>query len=161
MKSIIAIRKKKYIEDPGSWKAGKMPKTAFPLSKSHSYQLGSNWEWRVCLLSCDEGFRYRLLVAFDAAKQQYRAWLGLEIGNDLAILARLEFHPDHKGWHCHWKTGVVSLLARGVVKEARARDRSRGCRTYNSFDTSRMGAMQVAFRVFNADFRQEPWGAFR
>jgi hypothetical protein len=137
-----------------------MPRTAFPLSKSHSYQLGSTWEWCVWRLSCDTGCEYRLLVAFDPSKQQYRAWLGMQSGSDQALLARLEYHPSHKGWHCHIKCGLVSDIVLGVVKEPRSKDKSRNCNAADIFDISQMNAIGVALRVFNASLPDKPWGIF-
>jgi hypothetical protein len=126
----------------------KMPQSAFPLSRSHSYTLGSSWTWCVCELAAGPD-RYRLLVGFDPMKEQYRAWLALVCGHDQAVLARLEFHPSHKGWHCHVKKGPVAEVARGVVKEARNPDRSRGCNTSEAFTVSETDALTLAFRVFN------------
>lgn len=126
-----------------------MPRHAFPLSRSHSYSLGSNFDWCVCeaVAGRDE---YRLLVAFDPAKAQYRAWLGLICGHDTKLLARLEYHPDHKGWHVHIKRGPVEEVVRGVVKEPRHRDRSRICTNApDSFSISQLDALTIAFKVFN------------
>ena len=50
-------------------------------------------------------------------KAQYRGWLGLVAGRDQALLARVEYHPSHHGWHCHLKLGELGKVVRGVVKE--------------------------------------------
>lgn len=127
-----------------------MPRAAFPLSKSHSYPLGSSFDWCVCeAVGAANG--YRLLIAFDPAKEQFRAWLGLISGTDQALLARLEFHPSHKGWHCHVKRGPLDRVARGVVKETRDRDRCRLCASNNSFSVTQLDALSIAFRAFNVD----------
>jgi hypothetical protein len=160
VRALLAIRQPKTIVEAGKWHSGKMPRSAFPLSKSHSYALGSGWDWSVCVLESDDN-RYKLLVAFDPFKEQYRAWLGLESGSDLALLARLEFHPSHKGWHLHRKNGRVQDIARGVVKEQRGRDRSRNCAAPPTFTVSQLDALSMAFRVFNVSrLPPEPWGLF-
>lgn len=126
-----------------------MPRHAFPLSRSHSYPLGSGFDWCVCeaIAGADA---YRLLVAFDPAKAQYRAWLGLICGHDTKLLARLEYHPDHKGWHVHAKIGPVAEVVRGIVKEPRNRDRSRGCpNAPASYNVSQVDALSIAFHAFN------------
>ncbi len=93
------------------------------------------------------GERYKLLIAFEAAKEQYRAWLGLEDGTDQALLARLEFHPSHHSWHCHVKPGDTADVVRGVVKESSERITS--CRGTDRFDVTQLNAVGIAFRVFN------------
>jgi hypothetical protein len=68
MRALLAIREPKAVIALGQWQSGKrMPKSAFPLSKSHSYPLGSSFEWCIIELQGD-GRNYRLLVAFDPAK---------------------------------------------------------------------------------------------
>jgi hypothetical protein len=151
MRALLAIREPKTLTSVGKWQSGKrMPRTAFPLSKSHSYPHGSSFDWCVCEAAAGSN-AYRLLVAFDPAKEQYRAWLGLISGSDQALLARLEFHPSHKGWHCHLKRGPLDRVARGVVKETRDRDQWRSCGAAESLNVTQLNALMIAFRVFNID----------
>jgi hypothetical protein len=151
MRALLAIREPKTITSVGPWHSGKrMPRVAFPLSKSHSYPLGSSFDWCVTEMQSDAR-AYRLLVAFDPAKAQYRAWLGAVDGTDQALLARLEFHPSHNGWHCHVKTGSLDKVARGVVKEAKHKDRFRICSVEHVFSVTQLDALNIAFRVFNAE----------
>jgi hypothetical protein len=148
---LLAIRELKVVKSLGPWHSGKkMPRTAFPLSKSHSYPLGSSFDWCVVEL-LGNSREYRLLVAFDPAKAQFRAWLGLIDGADQALIARLEFHPSHNGWHCHVKGGALDRVVRGVVKEPRDRDRFRICRADQTFSVTQLDALSIAFRVFNAE----------
>lgn len=133
----------------GEWKTAKMPKSAFPLSLSHSYILGATWTWRVVSLTDNDGRHWRLLVGFEAAKQQYRGWLGLVDGSDLALIARLEFHPGHHFWHCHVKTSALNRVTRGAVKEARAYERVLLCPGPKIFDVTESNAIGYAFRIFN------------
>jgi hypothetical protein len=88
MRALRAIRERKTLVESGRWRDGKMPQTAFPLSKSHTYSLGSGWRWSVWRVAAN-GRAFRLLVAYEAAKAQYQAWLALESGSDQALLARL------------------------------------------------------------------------
>lgn len=148
MRSLLAIRLPKIVTEPGKWNSGKkMPRNAFLLSKSHSYQLGSSWDWMV-VEARGNAERFRALIAFDKTKQQYRAWLGHVRGHDMALLARLEFHPSHRGWHCHWKNGDLSSVVRGVVKDSKLRDRVRECDD-PVFTVSHLNAQTIAFRAFN------------
>lgn len=125
-----------------------MPRTAFPLSKSHSYVLGSGWRW--CVLELAAGARrFRLLVAYQKAKAQYRAWLGLESGTDQALLARLEYHPSHRGWHCHLKTGDVSDVSCGVVKDTKEHEKVRICASDAEAGVGDNDALSIACRAFN------------
>lgn len=149
MHTLVAIRKKKSLTKLGEWVSGrKMPKTAFPLSRSHSYVLGSSFDWCVCEASCDK-YQYLILVAFDPAKAQYRAWLGIVYGHDLALIGRLEFHPSHRGWHCHVKLGLVDNVARGVVKESKEHEKARVCAVDHKFEVTKLDAIEIALRAFN------------
>lgn len=129
-----------------------MPATAFPLSRSHSYQVGASWHWCVADAAAD-GREFKILVAFHPGKLDYRAWLGLRYGNDFTLLARLEHHQSHKGWHIHCKRGLCDGLIRGVVKEPLDRDRSRDCSS-SPFNVGHHDALKFAFRAFN--IVQEP-----
>ena len=76
-----------------------MPQSAFPLSRSKSrfYRLGA-YRWRVVRFTAvDRDFR--LLIAYHADKEQYRAVLASDRGRDLAVIAQYEFHGTHPGWH--------------------------------------------------------------
>jgi hypothetical protein len=160
VRSLRAIRERKTFTTVGPWNSGKkMPRTAFPLSRSHSYPLGSGFEWCVCEAASDSE-AYRLLVGFDASKAQYRAWLGLVAGHDTKLLARLEYHPSHKGWHVHIKLGDVEQVVRGVVREPRGRDRSKGCRADDSFSISQLDALSLATKVFNIEWPGRSFGLF-
>jgi len=157
VRALAAIRSRKTIVEGGKWATGKMPHTAFPLSKSHNYTLGSAWRWRVCrLVSGDKNFR--LLVAYQAAKAQYQAWLGCESGADQAVLARLEFHPSHRGWHCHVKKGPLDEVACGVVKQPQSRERVKLCRDNNPFTVTDLDALGIACRAFNVEMGEDAFG---
>ncbi len=91
----------KRIKSDGQWASGVMPRTAFPLSKSgnKAYKLG-NRRWRVVTFdACGVGCR--LLINYHPMLSQYQAILGVEVGGDTKVLAFLEHHPTHKGWHAH------------------------------------------------------------
>jgi hypothetical protein len=150
VRALKAIRTRKTLLERGKWRDGKMPHSAFPLSKSHNYTLGSGWRWIVWRLSAN-GMTFRLLVAYEAAKAQYQAWLGLESGADHAVLARLEYHPSHRGWHCHVKKGLVDEVACGVVKQPRTREGVRLCNDPNPFEVTDLNALGIACRAFNVD----------
>lgn len=150
MRALRAAREKKSIVEGGKWQTGKMPRTAFPLSKSHSYALGSSWRWRILDLTAGPK-RFKLLVAYEKAKAQYRAWLGMEVGTDQALLARLEYHPSHRGWHCHLKTGEMSDVACGVIRESGRRERVKICRSDDDVSVTDSDALSIACRAFNVD----------
>ena len=157
MTALLAIRAEKTVADGGAWTRGKrMPVKAFPLSKTgRGYRVGPQWDWCVYSLASGDS-QYRLLIAFDQGKEQYLAWLGLADGEDQALLARLEFHPTHRGWHCHIKSGEAGDVSRGVVKQRD--ERLVLCSHENVFDVTRLNAVGIAFRVFNV---VEPLGALQ
>jgi len=151
VRALAAIREPKRLVLGGAWHDGKMPRSAFPLSKSHSYLLGSSWRWLVWNLAAS-GRKFRLLVAYDHGKAQYRAWLGLEaVDGDQAILARLEHHPSHKGWHCHVKRGPIDQLGYGVVRHPNIRENGRLCADKSPFQVSDVDALGIACRAFNIE----------
>ena len=160
MRALLALRQPKTVVKLGTWHRNeKMPRSAFPLSKSHSYTLGRSYQWCVYDLQGPAGDLYKLLIAFDPGKEQYRGWLGRVVGSDLALLERLEFHPSHKGWHAHIKRGELADVARGVVKEQSQRDRSQPCPAPNIFTVTQLNAVSIAFRMFNVTMPDalEPW----
>lgn len=118
MRARELIFKEKMITKAGEWKSGQaMPKTAFPLSASRSYRLGPKWTWRVDVLEC-AGAECRLVIAFEPMKQTYVAWLSCKRGSGgtYALVAALEFHGDHPGWHCHSVCGKVSDIRIGLTR---------------------------------------------
>ncbi len=96
----------------------------------------------------------RLLIAFNAGKRDYLAWLTLANGEDQAILARLEYHASHLGWHVHLKPKTVSKLSWGVVKQPR--EKLVDCNSDRDPALSKNDAEALAFRIFNVS--HGPWG---
>ncbi len=95
------ISAEKAVTDHGKWKDGEMPRSAFPLSrvKSKAYKLG-NRRWRVLCFDA-AGQKCRLLINYSSALGQYQAMLGIDQSGDTKVVARLERHPTHGGWHAH------------------------------------------------------------
>lgn len=148
MKAVRSLRVKKAVVDWGVWTDGRMPASAFPLSRGRSYRLALGWKWSVYRLTGD-GHTFRLLVAFDPAKQQFQAWLGVEKGADHLLVGRVEFHDSHGGWHCHWKAGPLNGIIAGVVRSG-SMDRTRNC-SGERLSVSEMDALGIAFRLFNVE----------
>jgi hypothetical protein len=98
------VRLPKVVIEAGSWKVvtgrAKMPTTAFPLSKNFSVQLGRNYHWRVDVVRARD-VDYRILTAYQPDFEEYRSWLAVPRGNAHTVVAQLEFHGTHPGWHCH------------------------------------------------------------
>ena len=109
-------RADKTVSDWGKWQSGGMG-TAFPLSKRRQrfYRLGAAYRWRIVRFTA-EGFTFRLLVAFNIAKEQYRAVLGLEHERDMSVLASYEFHGTHPGWHLHGSCGDIEIIPQGSMR---------------------------------------------
>jgi hypothetical protein len=107
MNSRTHIKDPKRTVSATDWSAGPVPKRAFPLFKD-VYKLNSRWQWRSALLQSDSA-TYRLLVLMRMDKPNYKAWLAVQIGEDWAVIARLEWHGNHGQLHCHMqcaKNGV-------------------------------------------------------
>jgi len=100
----------------GKWEDGKMPPSAFPLSKrrGYSFRLGSAYRWRIVRFDAC-GNKFRLLLAFNLTKQQYRATLALEVDRDMSVLASYEFHGTHPGWHLLATCDDISTVPQGIM----------------------------------------------
>jgi len=143
---MAAARVTKTITFSSAWQTGKMPKSAFPLSKNNSFRLGRGWEWCVHVLEA-RSVEYRLLVAFHPGKSEYLAWLTVVTGNDQGVLARLEFHRSHLGWHVHLKRNSVSDVPLGVVKQSG--ERLIDCDDDTGPIAGKGSAEMLAFKMFN------------
>lgn len=94
------INSPKVVTDWGKWKSGdKMPKTAYPLSKS-SFKLPPAYTWRVVDFDCLGG-NFRLLIAYRVDLNRYQCHLGRKVNGDMLTLARYEYHATEPGWHLH------------------------------------------------------------
>jgi hypothetical protein len=108
------IRAEKAVTDWGKWRSGKMPRAAFPLSWSRQnfYRLGS-YRWRVLRFDALGG-SFRLLIALHEPKEQFLAFLGIEVGADTRFIASYEFHGTHRGWHAVMSCDQIENLPIGV-----------------------------------------------
>lgn len=110
------IKIKKTITALGKWQVGKMPRSAFPLSKSgnRAYRLG-NRRWRVVEFTV-ESLCFRLLINYNPLLLQYQAMLGLTQGNDTKVLASLEYHGTHGSWHVHTSCDIFDSIPAGIKR---------------------------------------------
>jgi hypothetical protein len=75
---LAAIREPKSVAEVGTWRHGKMPPTAFPLSRSNDYSLGSKWQWSVWRLAGEKicrpagEFEATTLNAFAIARRVFK-----------------------------------------------------------------------------------------
>ena len=153
------IRRPKRVSSTGDWADGGargMPKSAFPLSRSRSFQLGRKWRWRVDLLEI-EGGEARLLTALDPGTERFLAWLSVRRGDDFAIVARYEFHGDHPGWHIHSQCGLVAGLTAAQIKPYGSRRIPAANRRHRRVDygVTEAGAIAAAYRVFRISLGDE------
>jgi hypothetical protein len=95
------LRAPKRVTDVGKWTSGKAAKKLLELSKG-SLSLGAQWTWRRIVLEC-EGREYVVVIALHEAKQNYCAHLAAAGANarDTLVLASIENHGTHPGWHVH------------------------------------------------------------
>ena len=115
LKDILKAEKSAF--DWGKWQdGGKMPRTAFPLSKprDRAYKLPS-YRWRVVTFSA-LGHLFRLLIAYRLDKEQYRAVLAQDHGRDMTVVAQYEFHGTHPGWHLLATCEGIETAPVGVMR---------------------------------------------
>lgn len=105
--------------DWGKWQVGGMLPSAFPLSKrrGRAYRLGVAYRWRVITFTA-LGSKFRLLIVFNAAKEQYRATLAYDQDRDMSVIASLEYHGTHPGWHLHGACGDIGTIPLGSMRGA-------------------------------------------
>jgi hypothetical protein len=110
------IRADKVVTDWGEWASGKMPRTAFPLSRSRQnfYRLGS-YRWRIIQFEA-LGETFRVLVCLHEDKEQYRAFLGMDCGQDTKLISTYEFHGTHPGWHSLMTHKPLDQVPGGIRK---------------------------------------------
>jgi len=111
----------KTVTDWGSWASGGMTAATFPLSKRHrrSYRLGTAYRWRVVKFeaaTATGATLCRLLIAYNASKEQFRATLAVEHDRDMSVIASYEFHGTHPGWHMHSACGDIDKIPEGSLR---------------------------------------------
>jgi hypothetical protein len=93
-------------------------------------------------------------IAFHAGKEEYLAWLPIDTGTDLGLIARLEHHASHLGWHVHLKPNDLDKLSYGVVKQPG--EKLRACGKDEPPVTGKGQATALAFTLFGVE--PEVWG---
>lgn len=131
-----------------------MAKGEFPLSKNNSFRLGRGWEYCVHDLSQDGVDDMRLLIAFNPGKRDFLAWLAFATPKDNALVARLEYHASHLGWHIHLKPKLLSKVTWGVVKQRG--EKLCQCGSDRDPALGKGDAEAIAFKIFNV--APAPWG---
>lgn len=170
----------KNITHAGKWrcgavdsKQGKMSKDSFPLSKRFAFQLGNQWHWRVDHWEAGSASG-RLLIAYHLGKGNYLAWISLEHGpNDFTVVACLEFHGDHDGWHVHTGLAAIDEFATGCTRQRNLGIRiprkggyhrprkTRGGSVLDGFNMSQITAQNIAYRAFRVVIGVETEGLFK
>jgi hypothetical protein len=155
MKPKAVLVRAKVVTGPGTWKVitgkgGRMSAYAFPLSKGHSVDLGRNYHWRVDVVQ-GGGQMFKVLTAFNPEIEEYRSWLAMVQGDSLVVLAQLEFHGTHPGWHCHVSCGEIEEIQPGQTRPRTARRFPGGNSTHRrtAYDVTESSALVMAFEFFN------------
>ena len=131
-----------------------MAKGDFPLFKNRSFRLGTGWEYCVHQLAQDGVDDMRLLIAFNPGKRDYLAWLAIASDVDQVVVARLEYHASHLGWHVHLKPKRLDALSWGVVKQQG--ERLVDCAIDTDPALGKGSTEAVALQIFNV--AQSHWG---
>lgn len=152
------INGNKNVTDWGKWQTGGMPSSTFPLSKrrGRSYRLGAAYRWRL-IRFISEGYRLRLLLAYNLDKQQYRAILAVEADSDMTVVASYEYHGTHPGWHVSAACGDIGIIPQGVMigPWQSRRPRTRSFHRHREFGvTGDDSALNVAERFFKLHKRE-------
>lgn len=132
-----------------------MNRGAFPLSRVRSggYRLG-NRVWRVVDFRAAD-LECKILIHFSYVLQDYCAHLGVFKSDDLQVLAQLEHHPPHDGWHVHIACDDLANVPAGMRRGPWLRKLKRGP-TYDQrhpFAFTEQQALERAARFYRFD----PW----
>ena len=93
------LRAPKVITDSGRWSSGSSAKKVLALSRG-KLNLGAQWTWRRISIAA-KNHNFLVVVAFHEAKQNYHAYLALIGKEDSLVLASIQNHSTHPGWHLH------------------------------------------------------------
>jgi len=149
----------KTITKAGDWRSGadgnandrRMTKRSFPLDNKRGYILGNQWWWRVDELDCG-GVTGRLLVAYRQDKPNYQAWLSIERSpGSHTVVACLEYHGDHPGWHIHSKCAPLADFDAKTSRQRNKGIRIPAKRAYHRscvYEMSHQEATNRAYRTF-------------
>jgi hypothetical protein len=145
------VKAEKVLVDAGGWSDKPMPKTGgkFPLSKSKNFRVGAGWRWRVLQVEVG-GALCRVLVMYQAGKQNYMSLVGTPVGSDLLVLGRLENHSTHPGWHVHATCKPATATDSGRLRYPGMRKTAAGA-TKNialPFPLDDHAAIEIATRYF-------------
>lgn len=139
------IRAPKEIIDQGSWQEGKkMPKAAFPLSKNRGFAIRAKYRWRIIKFSCLSR-EFRVLIFYRSDIEEYAAYLGELVADEMTVLCRYEFHGSHPGWHAHTTCDDLRVLDSGrtgqpIMKKLKKKD--------NLFNMDDGKARYIAYKSF-------------
>lgn len=94
-----------------------------------------------------------MLLAYRIDKEQYIAMLGMDADGDTKVVARLEYHGTHGGWHIHYPSQELSAVPTGVRSHPWLKRRE--CREHDTFmlsglsqDAEKSAAMTIASKAF-------------
>ena len=153
MKPKDLLRLPKVIAKAGEWKLvtgrSQMQGNAFPLSRNFSLKLGRNWHWRVDQASAHD-VSFRILVAFNLDIEEYRAWMSMPVGDAHVMVAQLEYHGTHPGWHAHIACCDIDEVEAGRGHPRSARRLPGGFKKHRrqAFDVTESSALAAAFNFF-------------
>lgn len=143
------IRGEKTKLNLGAWGSGRLPRSAFPMSKvkEKQYRFGQAYRWRVVQFHC-EGYKCRALLILNAEKEIFRIRFGVEIAGDMVVLMDREFHSTEPGWHCHFTLESIDSVVSGAARGPGKRRWSRGFDPEAKFTVTEAGALTIAAEMF-------------
>jgi hypothetical protein len=136
------IRGSKADLDTGKWQSGRIPRTAFPMSrlKDRHYRYGPDYLWRLVRFEA-AACSCRILILLNESREVLRARLGVELDGDMVVLSDYEYHATEPGWHCHVTFEDVADVGPGAARQGKRRWPNRSSR--QDFAVDRSNAMTV------------------
>lgn len=111
------IRGEKANVHHGEWGDEKLRQKDFPLSKrgGRVYPLTRQWRWRMTTLAFKDR-KFRIMTTYHKAVPEFAAVVAEDLGKDSRVVARLEFHGSHDGWHMHPICTDFDNVVSGITK---------------------------------------------
>lgn len=112
----------------------------------------------------DAGSDYRVLFLWRDGpyfeKRKFSAWLFLSSGEDLIPIARMDYHPSHKGFHLHLNCEDERDLTNRALPGAKELSFGKNRRLDPKLEIDRINLTEQALKCFRISLPSEQGGLF-
>ena len=151
------LKAEKTVIDQGKWITGKPHKKLLELSKG-KLSIGSQWIVRKIEIKIKEQC-FQIIICIHEAKENYVAHLASKIGNDNLVIASLENHGTHPGWHLHVNcdgSGGYNNIGRIHYPSQRRIPHGKGFHRKRSLPIKQSAGLEAVTTFFHIKFDIDP-----